>query len=67
MDDLSARIHQLQDRQGELELREAELSSSKGIADEAARLGLELPGPPIVLRVPHQAPIADRPATGNSR
>ena len=67
MDDLSARIHQLQDRQGELELREAELSSSKGIADEAARLGLELPGPPVVLRVPQRGAVADHPATGSSR
>jgi cell division protein FtsL len=54
MDDLGQRIHQLDERQGELRLQAAELSSSKGIAKEAKRLGLQLPGPPIVLKVPHR-------------
>lgn len=55
MDDLSARINQLEERQGELRLQTAELSSPKGIAKEAKRLGLELPGPPIVLKVPNRS------------
>ena len=64
MDDLSRRIHQLQQRQGELELQEAELSSPRGIADEAKRLGLQLPGPPIVLKVPNTGAAGERPGRG---
>jgi hypothetical protein len=67
MDDISRRIHQLQERQGELELQEAELSSAKGIADEARRLGLQLPGPPIVLKVPKNGAAGNRPASRISR
>jgi cell division protein FtsL len=65
-DDLSRRIHQLQERQGELELQEAQLSSPKGIADEAKRLGLVLPGPPIVLKVPNKGAAGNSQASGSS-
>jgi hypothetical protein len=50
MDDLTRRTVQLQQRQGELRLELAQLSSAKNIQREAKRLGLVLPGPATLLR-----------------
>jgi cell division protein FtsL len=49
LDDLTRRSDQLQQRQGELRLELAELSSAKNIQRQAKRIGLVLPGPATLL------------------